>query len=86
MDKDKEKLREALLEKMVTQSRDDFFTFTKAVAPLLVPDFVVGRHIEVICDTLQKVSEGEIKRQMVFLPPRSSKSLLCSKIFPAWHM
>jgi len=82
----KEKLRDVLLEKMVSQSRSDFFTFTKAIAPILIPDFVVGKHIEVICDTLQKVSEGEIKRQMVFLPPRSSKSLLCSKIFPAWHM
>ena len=58
----KEQLREALLEKMITQSRGDFFTFTKAVAPILVPDFVIGKHIEVICDTLQKVSEGSIKR------------------------
>jgi hypothetical protein len=23
---------------------------------------------------------------MVFLPPRSSKSVICSKLFPAWYM
>ena len=82
----KEKLRDMLVDKMISKSRTDFFTFTKAVAPLLIPDFIVGRHIEVICDILQKISEGDIQRQMIFLPPRSSKSVLCSKLFPAWHM
>ena len=27
-----------------------------------------------------------LKRLMVFLPPRSSKSVICSKIFPAWYI
>ena len=27
-----------------------------------------------------------LKRLMVFLPPRSSKSVICSKLFPAWYM
>jgi predicted phage terminase large subunit-like protein len=32
------------------------------------------------------VVDGDIKRLMVFLPPRSSKSLICSKLFPAWYI
>ena len=39
-----------------------------------------------ISEKLQKVESGEIKRLMVFLPPRSSKSVICSKLFPAWYV
>ena len=46
----------------------------------------MGRHIEVISEKLQQVENGEIKRLMVFLPPRSSKSVVCSKLFPAWYI
>jgi hypothetical protein len=64
----------------------DFLTFVKLMAPTLVSDWKMGKHIEVISDKLQKVVDGKIKRLMVFLPPRSSKSVICSKLFPAWYM
>ena len=60
------------------QSQDDFLTFVRAMAPTLVSDWKMGRHIELISDKLQQVVEGKIKRLMVFLPPRSSKSVICS--------
>ena len=66
--------------------RQDFLSFVKGFAPKLVADFKMGRHIEVISEKLQKVENGDIKRLMVFLPPRSSKSLVCSKLFPAWYL
>ena len=68
------------------KSKEDLLTFVKKTAPTLVTDFKMGRHIELLCDRLQKVADGELKRLMVFLPPRSSKSLITSKIFPAWYM
>ena len=68
------------------KSKEDLLTFVRRVAPTLVTDFKMGRHIELLCDRLQKVADGEIKRLMVFLPPRSSKSLITSKIFPAWYI
>jgi hypothetical protein len=68
------------------QSKQDLLTFVRKTAPTLVTDFKMGRHIELLCDRLQKVADGKIKRLMVFLPPRSSKSLITSKIFPAWYM
>ena len=67
-------------------AKTDLLTFVKKTAPTLVTDFKMGRHIELLCDRLQKVADGEIKRLMVFLPPRSSKSLITSKIFPAWYI
>ena len=78
---------EALLKQNVdTQCNDDFLSFVRLIAPSIVSDFRMGRHIEVISDKLQQVQDGQIKRLMVFLPPRSSKSVVCSKLFPAWYL
>ena len=68
------------------QSKTDFITFVRQMAPSLVSDFKMGRHIEVISEKLQQLESGKIKRLMVFLPPRSSKSVICSKLFPAWYI
>jgi predicted phage terminase large subunit-like protein len=35
---------------------------------------------------LEAVERGEIKRLMIFMPPRHGKSLLSSQIFPAWYL
>jgi len=80
------KLRELYFQKAVLQSKDSFLHFIAMFAPTLVPDWLMGKHIHVIADRLQKVESGEIKRLMVFLPPRSSKSVICSKLFPAWYV
>ncbi len=72
--------------KVQQQSKDDFLTFVRQIAPTLVSDWKMGRHIEVISEKLRQLEEGTIKRLMVFLPPRSSKSVICSKLFPAWYI
>lgn len=46
--------------------------------------FVPGWHIEAICDHLQAVTAGEIRRLLINIPPRTSKSTLCSVAWPAW--
>tara|TARA_R110002020_G_scaffold161365_14_gene346524 strand:+ start:2747 stop:4264 length:1518 start_codon:yes stop_codon:yes gene_type:complete len=80
------KLRELYFQRAVQKSKDSFLHFVGLFAPTLVPDWVMGKHIQVISEKLQKVESGEIKRLMVFLPPRSSKSVICSKLFPAWYV
>jgi predicted phage terminase large subunit-like protein len=42
--------------------------------------------LELLCGKLEAVARGEIKRLMVFMPPRSGKSQVCSKKFPAWYL
>ncbi len=79
-------LRRSLKELTLRECNTDFLSFVRYVAPTLVTDFHMGRHIEVLSDKLQQVVEGNIKRLMVFLPPRSSKSVVCSKLFPAWYI
>ena len=79
-------LENLLNQQINVQCNDDFLSFVRLMAPSIVSGFKMGRHIEVIAEKLQQVEDGEIKRLMVFLPPRSSKSVICSKLFPAWYM
>lgn len=46
--------------------------------------FVPNWHIDVICEHLQAVSDGEIKRLLINVPPRHMKSSLVSILWPAW--
>ena len=79
-------LKGLLSQKINQESNTDFLTFVRLVAPTLVPEFKMGNHIKIISDRLKDLEEGKIKRLMVFLPPRSSKSVICSKLFPAWYI
>jgi len=79
-------LREKLFEQAIVKSRTNFLTFLKLMVPHLIADFKMGNHIELLANKLQQVQEKKLKRLMVFLPPRSSKSVICSKLFPAWYM
>lgn len=45
-----------------------------------------GKHLDILDETLQKVSEGRLKRVIVTMPPRHGKSERVSKKFPAWHV
>ena len=77
----------ALLEEDVLATcKDDFLSYIRLIAPTLVSDWKMGQHIKLISQKLQQIESGEIKRLMVFLPPRSSKSVICSKLFPAWYI
>src|SRR3990167_9052316 len=47
-------------------------------------EYKVNWHHRVLIEKLEAVERGEIKRLMVFMPPRHSKSETCSVQFPAW--
>jgi len=46
--------------------------------------FVGGWHLEAIAEHLQAVTDGQIRRLIINVPPRTSKSSLCSVAWPAW--
>lgn len=43
-------------------------------------------HIRFLCDKLMAVERGEIKRLMVFMPPRHRKSQTANAHFAAWYL
>lgn len=57
-----------------------------AYAAYMYPQYKVGHHHALIAKHLERVERGELTRLMVFLPPRSGKSFLCSEFFPAWYL
>ena len=46
--------------------------------------FIPNWHIDAICDHLQAVSDGDIKRLIINIPPRCMKSLTVSVMWPTW--
>jgi len=59
---------------------DDFLTFVKHVWP----DFIQGSHHKVVADKFNKLAEGKIKRLIINMPPRHTKSEFASYLLPAW--
>lgn len=49
-----------------------------------MPEYEWNWHHRLICDRLEALERGDIRRLMVFAPPRSGKSQLVSIHFPAW--
>ncbi|KEO81047.1 phage terminase large subunit [Tumebacillus flagellatus] len=45
-----------------------------------------ARHLELLCTKLEAVERGDIRRLMIFMPPRHGKSEVTSKKFPAWYL
>ncbi len=43
-------------------------------------------HVEKLAEILERVEQGEIKRLMVFMPPRHGKSELVSRLFSAYYL
>lgn len=52
----------------------------------LWPEFITGRHHEIIAEKLERVAKGELKRLIINMAPRHTKSEFASFLFPAWMM
>ena len=48
--------------------------------------YMVPPHLKLLNDKLLEVAEGNLKRLMVFMPPRHGKSTIISHYFPAWYL
>jgi len=84
--------REDALRKMGAdrdEMRARFHTLRSFIAgawPILEPgrEFVPGWHIDVICDKLEAVTRGEIRRLLINVPPGHMKSLAVAVFWPTW--
>ena len=66
--------------------RKDLYCFIQAAFPIVSPgaSFAPNWHLEAIAYHLTRVLEGEIKRLIITIPPRSLKSICGSVSFPAF--
>ena len=60
--------------------RDDFMSFVKYVWP----DFIEGSHHKIMSEKFNRVASGELKRVIINMAPRHTKSEFSSYLLPAW--
>ena len=74
-------------EKMRRKAGKSLYDFVKQSWDSVEPGipFVPSWHIEAICEHLEAVSNGEIRRLLINIPPRHSKSTIVSVMWPMWE-
>ena len=66
--------------KIQNKAKNDFLSFVKCVWP----DFIEGAHHRHVAEKFNKIASGEIKRLIVNMPPRHTKSEFASFLLPSW--
>lgn len=64
------------------KQQKEFLPFVKA----MWPDFISGRHHEIIAKKFEALAAGKIRRLIITMPPRHTKSEFASYLLPAWMM
>jgi predicted phage terminase large subunit-like protein len=64
------------------EARRHFLPFVRKVWP----EFIHGKHHDIMADAFERIEKGELKRCIINLPPRHTKSKFASVLFPAWHL
>ena len=60
--------------------KSDFLNFVKHVWP----QFIEGSHHKIIAEKFNDIANGKIKRLIINMPPRHTKSEFASNLLPAW--
>ena len=76
-----------ILDKLLTgyeqrKSQLNFIEFVKT----MWPEFISGRHHTKMAEAFEDVASGKIKRLIVNMPPRHTKSEFASYLLPAWFL
>lgn len=63
------------------------YEFVKQAWHVVEPgvEFTPGWHLQMICEHLEAVKNGEIKKLLINIPPRHAKSTIVSVMFPCWE-
>lgn len=81
-------IRAALVEEKLRRAAEtSLFEFCRQAWALIEPgvEFVDGFHIRVICEHLEAITRGYIRRLLINVPPRTSKSTIVSVMWPCWE-
>ena len=75
----------ALMEITREECEESLYTFLMHAWRFIDPaPFKPGWVIDALAEHLEAVVDGEIRRLLINIPPRCSKSSICSVAFPAW--
>jgi predicted phage terminase large subunit-like protein len=68
--------------KMKKAAQERFMAFVREVWP----NFIGGRHHAKMAEAFERVARGELKRLIINMPPRHTKSEFASYLLPAWFL
>lgn len=79
-------LARVLEEADVEAARRSFSEFFKQAFPIFEPadPYVHNWHVDAVCEHLQAVAEGQIRKLAINIPPGTLKSSIVSIAWPAW--
>lgn len=79
--------RQARAAKLAKPATESLATFVLEAWPIAEPGarLVWNWHLDAICEHLQAVTEGHLRRLIVNVPPRMTKSMLTCVLWPAWE-
>jgi len=66
----------------VEKSKESFLYFVTQMWPI----FISGGHHKIMADAFERVAKGELKRLIINMPPRHTKSEFASFLLPAWFL
>jgi predicted phage terminase large subunit-like protein len=66
----------------VEKSKESFLFFVKQMWPV----FISGKHHAIMADAFERVARGDLKRLIINMPPRHTKSEFASYLLPSWFL
>ena len=76
------KIRQLLEYDRVERCRESYLTFVTN----MWPGFISGKHHAIMSDAFERVANGSLKRLIINMPPRHTKSEFASYLLPAWFL
>ena len=64
----------------VDEAQNDFLSFVKSQWP----SFIEGHHHKIVARAFDRIAEGKLKRLIINMPPRHTKSEFASFLLPAY--
>ena len=77
-----ELIAEAHKVKVYSEAKNSFMTYVNYVWP----NFIHGKHHERMAAAFERVASGKVKRLIINMPPRHTKSEFASYLLPAWFL
>ena len=76
------KIQRLIQEHSRSMCKEDFMCFVRE----MWAGFIPGKHHQIMANAFERVAKGELKRLIVNMPPRHTKSEFASFLLPSWFL
>jgi len=66
----------------IQRCRESYLFFVRQ----MWPGFISGKHHQIMADAFERVASGKLKRLIINMPPRHTKSEFASYLLPSWFL